>query len=273
MISPLEKVKSAADFLVSNGFSGATLGIVLGTGLGNLASQIELEKSISYADIPHFPVSTVESHAGKLLYGNLMGKKVLAMQGRFHFYEGYSMEQIVLPIRVFHQLGIKLIFLSNAAGLINLSWKKGDLMLLDDHINLLPINPLIGKNISEFGPRFSDMSAPYDFGLNQKFEAVAAANGIQLRKGVYAAMTGPMLETRAEYRYLQRIGADAIGMSTVPEVIAAVHMGMKVTAISVLTDECNPDNLKPTKLEEILAVAAKSEIVLTKLVCEWVKQL
>ncbi len=271
MLDTLEKVKEAASFLQNKGFSGASLGIVLGTGLGNLATYINVEKSISYAEIPHFPVSTVESHAGKLLFGTLMNKKVLAMQGRFHFYEGYSMEQIVHPIRVMHQIGIETLFLSNAAGLLNLSWNKGDLMLIDDHINLLPDNPLIGKNISALGPRFPDMSAPYHFGLNQIFEKVAADHGIHLRKGVYASMPGPMLETRAEYRFLQRIGADAIGMSTVPEVIAAVHMGMKVAAISVLTDECNPDNLKPAKLEDILAVAARSEIVLSKLVCDWVQ--
>jgi purine-nucleoside phosphorylase len=273
MINPLEKVRTAAEFLQNQGYTQASLGIVLGTGLGNLATHIQVEKSISYAEIPHFPISTVESHAGKLLYGTLMGKKVLAMQGRFHFYEGYSMEEIVLPIRVMKLLGIEHLFLSNAAGLLNMEWNKGDLMLLDDHINLLPTNPLIGKNIAELGPRFPDMSAPYDFGLNQSLLQVAKENGIKLRKGVYASMPGPMLETRAEYRYLQRIGADAIGMSTVPEVIAAVHMGMKVAAISVLTDECNPDHLKPAKLEDILAVAAVSEIDLSKLVCAWIAQL
>ncbi len=273
MTITLENIKETSKFLADKGFNKAQLGIVLGTGLGNLASHIQIEKSISYADIPHFPVSTVESHAGKLLYGQLMGKTVLAMQGRFHYYEGYSMDQIVLPIRVMHLLGIQTLFLSNAAGLLNLSWQKGNLMLIDDHINLLPSNPLIGKNMSSLGPRFPDMSAPYDAGLNQIFEQTAQELSITLRKGVYASMPGPMLETRAEYRYLQRMGADAIGMSTVPEVIAAVHMGMKVAAISVLTDECNPDNLKPAKLEDILAVAAASELVLSQLVCEWIKKI
>lgn len=273
MENPIEKIEEAADFLSKYGFVGAKIGIVLGTGLGNLATHILVEKEISYAEIPNFPISTVESHSGKLVFGSLNGKKVIVMKGRFHFYEGYSMEQIVLPIRVMKYLGIDTLFLSNAAGCLNLDWKKGDLMLIDDHLNLLPSNPLIGKNIGELGPRFPDMSAPYNPTLNAAMIETAKELGIGLRVGVYAAMTGPMLETRAEYRFLQRIGADAIGMSTIPEVTAAVHMGLRCCAISVLTDECDPDNLKPAKLEDILSVAASSEIKLSELVLTWLKKL
>lgn len=271
MDNPYNKIQEAANFLKTKGFAGASLGIVLGTGLGNLATHIEKELEISYQDIPHFPLSTVESHAGKLILGNLAGKRVIAMQGRFHFYEGYTMEQIVLPVRVMKLLGIEKLFLSNAAGLLNLNWQKGNLMLIDDHLNLLPNNPLIGKNISELGPRFPDMSAPYSPVINSQIEEAAKALNLTLRKGVYAAVTGPMLETRAEYRYLNRIGADAIGMSTIPEVIAANHMGLPCAAISVLTDECNPDNLKPARLEDILAVAALAEKDLSALIIQWVK--
>jgi len=273
MENPIQKIEEAADFLSKYGFIGAKIGIVLGTGLGNLATHILVEKEISYADIPHFPISTVESHSGKLLLGTLSGKKVIVMKGRFHFYEGYSMEQLVLPIRVMKLLGIETLFLSNAAGCLNLGWKKGDLMLIDDHLNLLPSNPLLGKNMNELGPRFPDMSAPYNPAYNALMLETAKELGIGLRVGVYAAMTGPMLETRAEYRFLQRIGADAIGMSTIPEVIAAVHMGLKCCAISVLTDECDPDHLAPAKLEDILAVTAASEIVLSELVLAWLKKL
>lgn len=261
----IEKIKTATAYLSNLGIDKPEVGIVLGTGLGHLASRIEVIKEVSYIDIPGFPVSTVESHEGKLLYGIISGKKVIAMQGRFHYYEGYSMEQIVLPIRVMKFLGIKNLLLSNAAGCLNPDWHKGELMLLDDHINLQPSNPLIGKNSEELGPRFPDMSAPYHAGLNTLLKHIAKEDGIILHEGVYVSVPGPMLETRAEYRYLRRIGADAVGMSTVPEVIAAHHMGLPCCAVSVLTDECDPDHLRPVDISEIIAVASGAERILSDL--------
>jgi purine-nucleoside phosphorylase len=273
MFEGMENIKAATAYLQKRGLTEARVGIVLGTGLGHLASCIEPILEVSYQDIPHFPVSTVESHAGKLIYGTLSGKTVLAMQGRFHFYEGYSMEQIVLPIRVMKMLGIQTVLLSNASGCLNMNWRKGELMLLDDHINLQASNPLIGKNKDELGPRFPDMSAPYHQPSNELLQKIAAQKGIPLHKGVYVSVPGPMLETRAEYRYLRMIGADAVGMSTVPEVIAAKHAGMNCVAISVLTDECDPDHLKPVSLAEIIAVASKAEVKLTELLMEFLKRI
>ncbi|MES2559777.1 MAG: purine-nucleoside phosphorylase [Bacteroidota bacterium] len=261
----MKEINETRAFLIDKGFKDAQVGIVLGTGLGHLVKHIQIIQEISYKDIPNFPVSTVESHAGKLIYGTIEGRMVIAMQGRFHYYEGYSMEQIVFPIRVMKMLGIRQLLLSNASGCLNLSWRKGTLMLIDDHINLQSTNPLIGKNIDSLGPRFPDMSAPYSIELNQQLERLAAQRGIILHKGVYASVQGPMLETRAEYRYLRTIGADAVGMSTVPEVIAAQHMGLPCAAVSVLTDECDPDNLKPVSIEEIIAVASRAEVQLADL--------
>jgi len=269
----ISRINESVAYLNQQGIAEPQIGIVLGTGLGHLASHIQVIQEISYQQIPHFPISTVESHAGKLIYGTLGGKTVLAMQGRFHFYEGYSMEQIVFPIRVMKFLGIKLLLLSNAAGCLNLNWKKGDLMLLDDHINLQPSNPLIGKNIEALGPRFPDMSAPYFPAFNQSLMAIAQQHEITLHKGVYAAVPGPMLETRAEYRYIRQLGADAVGMSTVPEVIAANHMGLPCAAVSVLTDECDPDHLKPVTLQEIIEVASKAELKLTQLFMHFIESL
>jgi len=260
-----ETINEVAAFLRSKGITSPDTGIVLGTGLGKLVNEIEIEVALDYADIPHFPVSTVESHHGKLIYGNLLGHKVLAMQGRFHIYEGYSLQQVTLPIRVMKVLGVKWLLLSNAAGAINKTFGKGDLMLLDDHINLLPANPLTGKNIAEMGPRFPDMSCPYSTELNSKMEAAARLLNITLHKGVYAVVAGPNLETRAEYRYLGMIGADVVGMSTVPEVIVANHMGLPCAAVSVVTDLCDPDNLVLARLEDILETAAKAEIQLIRL--------
>ena len=273
MSDVISRINESLAYLNQQGIAEPQIGIVLGTGLGHLASHIQVIQEISYQQIPHFPISTVESHAGKLIYGTLGGKTVLAMQGRFHFYEGYSMEQIVFPIRVMKFLGIKLLLLSNAAGCLNLNWKKGDLMLLDDHINLQPSNPLIGKNIEALGPRFPDMSAPYFPAFNQSLMAIAQQYEITLHKGVYAAVPGPMLETRAEYRYIRQLGADAVGMSTVPEVIAANHMGLPCAAVSVLTDECDPDHLKPVTLEEIIEVASKAELKLTQLFMHFIESL
>jgi purine-nucleoside phosphorylase len=244
-----------------------TTGIILGTGLGALAKEVEVQHEISYADIPHFPVSTVESHAGRLLLGTLSGQKVVVLQGRFHYYEGYSMEQVVMPVRVMKLLGIKQLFVSNAAGGLNPKFAISDLMLIDDHINLLPGNPLIGPNDPKLGPRFPDMYAAYDPTLLARARTAAEAlgQGATTQRGVYAAVPGPMLETPAEYRYLRTIGADAVGMSTVPEVIAARHLGLPVLAVSVITDLCYPGQLKPVVIADILAAAAVAEPRLTAL--------
>lgn len=257
-MNQLQKIKESVDFITTAGFTHGEIGIILGTGLGNLVTKINIEKELSYSDIPHFPESTVEFHSGKLIYGKLGGKQVIAMQGRFHFYEGYSMNEIVFPVRVMKMLGVSDLLVSNAAGAINSNFKKGDLMLITDHINLQS-NALIGENIPELGTRFPDMSEPYSQVLNQISREVAEMNQIVLREGTYVSVQGPMLETAAEYRYLDRIGADAVGMSTTPEVIAANHMGLPVLAISVLTDECDYKNLKPVNIEEIIAVAGKAE--------------
>jgi len=266
----MENIRAAADYIKSRGVDRAKIGIVLGTGLGNLALQIDAEQTIDYADIPNFPVSTVESHSGKLIYGNLNGKKVLAMQGRFHYYEGYSGQEITFPIRVMKLLGIEKLLISNAAGTVNPNFKKGDLMLIDDHINMLPDNPLRGKNFDDFGPRFPDMSQPYDKEMNDLLKVIAKEKGITLHEGVYTPVAGPNLETRAEYRYLRTIGTDAVGMSTVPEVIVANHMSMPCVAISVLTDECDPDDLHPVSIADILEIAGRSEKNLTLLYVELV---
>jgi purine-nucleoside phosphorylase len=261
----IEKINEAVAFLQLKGVNSPEVGIVLGTGLGNLASQINAEQTIEYSDIPHFPLATVESDSGQLIYGSLNGKKVLAMRGRFHYYEGYSGAEITFPIRVMKLLGIKILLISNAAGAVNPSFKKGSLMLIDDHINMIPDNPLRGVNLDELGPRFPDMSAPYDSIMNEMLEKIAEQEHITLHKGVYTPVAGPNLETRAEYRYLRKIGSDAIGMSTVPEVIVANHMSLPCVAISVLTDECDPDNLAPVSIAEILEIAAVAEKDLTKL--------
>lgn len=261
----IEKIKETTDFLKNAGVLEPSVGIVLGTGLGELVQYIQIEKTIDYSDIPNFPVSTVEFHKGKLIYGNIKGKKVLAMQGRFHFYEGYTMQQITFPIRVMKMLGIQHLLLSNAAGGINKEFQKGDLILIDDHINLQNGNPLIGHNFDELGPRFPDMSCPYSETLNTTFKNSASELNISLKKGVYASVTGPNLETRAEYRFLRIIGADLVGMSTVPEVIVANHMNLPCAAVSVITDECDPYNLKPVNIAEIIEVAGKADKKLSTL--------
>jgi len=265
----MQQIQAAAAFIQNQTqhFEPAT-GIILGTGLGALAREVDVAYEISYADIPHFPVSSVESHAGRLLLGTLNGHRVAVLQGRFHYYEGYTMPQVVMPVRVMKLLGIKQLFVSNAAGGLNPEFQFSDLMLLDDHINLLPTNPLIGPNLNELGPRFPDMYAAYDAGLlaRARAAAVALGQGPTTCRGVYAAVPGPMLETPAEYRYLRTIGADAVGMSTVPEVIAARHLGLPVLAVSVITDLCYPGQLKPVQLPEILAAAAAAEPRLTALI-------
>jgi purine-nucleoside phosphorylase len=268
-----ETIKEVAAFLRHKGITSPDTGIVLGTGLGRLVSEIDIEVALDYADIPNFPVSTVESHHGRLIYGTLEGHKVLAMQGRFHIYEGYSLQEVTLPIRVMKLLGIQWLLLSNAAGAINKNYEKGDLMMLDDHINLLPANPLTGANIDELGPRFPDMSCPYSPLINGKMETAAQEMGITLHKGVYAVVAGPNLETRAEYRYIGMIGADVVGMSTVPEVIVANHMGLPCAAVSVVTDLCDPDNLQPANLSDILETAGKAEVKLIRLFREVIRNL
>jgi purine-nucleoside phosphorylase len=241
------------------------IGLVLGTGMGKLADCIEVEKTLAYNFIPHFPISTVESHFGKLIFGKIEGREVVAMQGRLHYYEGYTMQQITYPIRIMQLLGVRTLLLSNAAGAVNLDFHKGSLMIIDDHINLLPENPLRGPNLDKFGPRFPDMSRPYDPQLIALAEQIAREEQIPVHKGTYVSVSGPNLETRAEYRFLRTIGADVVGMSTVPEVIVAQHMGLRTFAISLITDECDPDNLAPVELAEILAVAAATEPKLTRI--------
>lgn len=268
-----KKIQEAKVFLEDKGIMNPEVGVVLGTGLNDLINYIDIEVSISYSEIPHFPVSTVEFHKGKLIYGRLGSKKVLLMQGRFHAYEGYGMQEITFPIRVMKMLGIKILFLSNAAGGINLSFKKGNLVLIEDHINLLTGNPLSGKNIDELGPRFPDMSEPYDSGIKNLIRQKAAEHGIEIFGGVYAAVHGPNLETKAEYRFLRTIGADLVGMSTVPEVIVASHMNLPCIAVSVVTDECDPDNLKPVNIDEIIEVAGKADKKLSLLFAETIKDL
>ncbi len=267
------QIEEAVAFLKGKNIDNPETGIVLGTGLGQLVGKIKVEVKIDYSAIPHFCLSTVESHHGQLIYGTLEGKKVIAMQGRFHYYEGYSMQQITFPIRVMKMLGIKYLLLSNASGGMHNDLKKGDLVLIDDHINFLPDNPLFGKNPDSFGPRFPDMSQPYSPILIAHFEAAARSQGITISKGVYVAVSGPNLETRAEYRFLKMIGADIVGMSTVPEVIVANQMGLPCAAVSVVTDECDPDNLKPVDISEIIATANKADEKLTGLFVEVIKRL
>ena len=242
------------------------IAIILGTGLGALADQVELEVAIPYDEIPHFPLSTVESHTGRLLLGRLKGRAVVVMQGRFHLYEGYSLQQIVHPLRTMFLLGARTLLVSNVSGGLHPLWSAGDLVLIDDHINLLGDSPLVGPNIDDLGPRFPDMSEPYDRALQEKAQSIAIEQGIMIRRGVYVAVAGPNLETRAEYRMLRQMGADMVGMSTVPEVIAARHAGMRVLGVSIITDMCLPDALEPTELAAILAAARSAEPKLTAVV-------
>jgi purine-nucleoside phosphorylase len=248
-------------------------GIILGTGLGGLADEISVESSIPYEEIPGFPLSTVESHAGRLLLGRLGNRPVVALQGRFHRYEGYGLSEVTFPVRVMHALGARVLIVSNACGGMNPLWNPGDLVLLSDHINLLGDNPLIGSNDERLGPRFPDMSAPYDVELRGLARAVALELGIGLREGVYVAVPGPNLETRAEYRMLRMMGADVVGMSTVPEVIVAAHAGMRTVGISIITDQCLPDALEPADIERIIQTARRAEPLLTRLITGLVERL
>ena len=265
----LESIQRTTEYIKTRiGDFVPEVGIILGTGLGGLVKEIEVEKQLMYSNIPDFPISTLEFHSGKLIFGTLGGVKVVAMQGRLHYYEGYTMQQITFPVRVMKMLGIETLFVSNASGSLNPDFKKGDLMVIEDHINLQPLNPLTGRNDEELGPRFPDMCEPYQRALVAKALDIAAANNITCHKGVYVAVTGPNLETKAEYKYLRIIGGDAVGMSTVPEVIVAKHMGLTVFAISVLTDEGFPEVLQPVSLEEILAVAYEAEPKMTLILKE-----
>ena len=263
----LNKIAQTLSFLAPYN-NGAKIGIILGTGLGALVKEMQITHSLPYGNIPNFPISTVESHQGKLLIGTLNQVPVVVMQGRFHYYEGYDMQQVTFPVRVMKQMGIKNLFISNASGGLNPNFAISDLMLMTDHINLLPEHPLRGKNEDSLGPRFPDMSDAYDAGMIALAKEIGSTLGIKLQEGVYVAVQGPTLETKAEYGYLRVIGADAVGMSTVPENIVARHMGMKVFAISVITDLGVPGMIKKTSLEDVLGAAKIAEPKMTKLICE-----
>jgi purine-nucleoside phosphorylase len=273
MTELLKQIEECTVFLSCENITAPTIGIVLGTGLGSLIDNITIEKSIPYSDIPNFPIATVEFHKGQLIYGTIGDKKILVMQGRYHYYEGYSMQQITFPVRIMKKLGIQNLLLSNAAGGINHEFKKGDLVLIDDHINLLPENPLRGLNDAAFGNRFVDMCCPYDTRLNEELNSAAKHLSITLKNGIYAAVSGPNLETRAEYRYIRSIGADMVGMSTVPEVIVANHIGLKCAAISVITDECDPDDLQPVDISEIIKVANEADTILSRLLMKAIESI
>ena len=266
MAHSMERITAAAQVIQARFAPRPTEAIILGTGLGELAAQIDVEATIDYADIPGFPLSTVESHAGRLLCGRLGGRTVIAMQGRFHRYEGYSLHEVTFPVRVLRALGAETLIVSNACGGMHPLWERGDLMLIADHINMLGDNPLVGPNDPALGPRFPDMSVAYDAPLRALARSVAAEQGLVLREGVYVAVVGPNLETRAEYRMLRALGADVVGMSTVPEVIVARHGGMRVLGLSIITDMCLPDALQVATLDEIVATANAAQPTLTALV-------
>lgn len=268
-----EKIKAAAEYIQqqTNHFSPA-VGIILGTGLGDLVNDVKVEYELDYQDIPDFPISTLETHKGKLILGELGGKKVVVMQGRFHYYEGYSLKQVAFPVRVMKVLGIETLLVSNAAGGLNPNFRKGDLMIINDHINQFPGNPLIGENIDELGGRFPDMYHPYDKTLIAKAKIIGEKQNIKLQSGVYVGLPGPMLETPAEYKYLSIIGADAVGMSTVPEIIAAKHMNLNCFACSIITDICHGE-IQPVNIADIIETAMNSQPNLTKLFNELVKEL
>jgi purine-nucleoside phosphorylase len=263
--TPRTQLRDAAAHVRERCSAVPQIGLILGTGLGALADSIEVEQVLPFDDIPNMPVSTVQSHAGRLLFGRLAGRQVAALQGRFHHYEGYSLQQVAFPVRLLHALGVRTLVLSGAAGGLNPLWRAGDLVMLSDHINLMGSNPLVGPNLDELGPRFPDMSMPYDHALQELASQTALELGIRLQRGVYAAVTGPNLETRAEYRMLRMVGADLVGMSTVPEVIVARHMDMRVLAISVVTDVCLPDALVEADIDTIIRTAAEAEPVLARL--------
>jgi len=272
-ISLRGKIKKAKEFIQSKSRIKPRIGMILGTGLGALTEEIEIETKLSYKNIPYFAVSTVPGHEGNLILGKLAGKLIVAMQGRFHFYEGYSLEEVTFPLRVMKDIGVNILIESNAAGGMNPNFKAGDLMIITDHINLMGNNPLIGPNDDRLGPRFVDMCEAYDKKLIELCEKVALKERIKIHRGVYVGVTGPNLETPAEYRFLRMIGADAVGMSTVPEVIVARHSGLRVLGISCITDECIPDRLEPVDLRQLIKVARLSEPKMTRLIREILKRI
>ncbi|WP_353779039.1 purine-nucleoside phosphorylase [Winogradskyella sp. 3972H.M.0a.05] len=269
----IKYINETVEYLQEKGFENPEIGIILGTGLGQLIDHLDIIKEVSYNHIPNFPTATVEFHKGRLIYGTLEGKKVVVMQGRFHVYEGYTLQDVTYPVRIMEKLGIKTLLVSNAAGAINLDYKKGELMLIEDHINLQGSSPLAFKGVEELGERFVDMSEPYNVEVNSRFKSIAKDKGITLHSGVYASVVGPQLETKAEYRMLRIIGSDAVGMSTVPEIIVANHLKLNVAAVSVLTDECDPDNLEPVSIPDIMAAAAEAEPNMITLFRELIKTL
>jgi len=273
-VSDLKKnIKEAVKSIRGTDKLKPKIGLILGTGLGGLAKKINVSSKIYYKDIPHFPTSTVETHAGELILGTLAGKHIVALSGRFHFYEGYSMQEVTFPVRVAKALGIKTLIVSNACGGLNPQFDLGDIMVIEDHINFMGDNPLIGENDDSLGPRFPDMCEPYTQKLVSLTESVALDNKISLKKGVYLACTGPNLETRAEYRMMRIMGADVVGMSTVPEVIVAVHSGLQVLGLSIITDQCLPDALEAVSIERIIATANDAEPKLTKIVSDCINRM
>jgi purine-nucleoside phosphorylase len=268
----LQQIQETKDFLNRKTKTKPVAGIVLGTGLGNLSNQIQIESAIPYSEIPNFPISTVEGHKGQLIFGSINNVPIVAMQGRFHYYEGYSLQECIFPIRVIRALGISNLFLSNASGGVNSNYNIGDIMLITDHINLLPDNPLRGKNIDELGPRFPDMSEPYSNELNELVINIAKHNNIKLQQGIYAALSGPTYETPAEYNYMNIIGADAVGMSTVPEVIAARHMGIPCMALSIITDLGVNGKIVEISHEEVQEIAKIAEPKMTLIIKELLTQ-
>lgn len=268
-----EKITETVDFLKKKIHASPEIAIILGTGLGKLGEHLKDGKAIDYRSIPHFPVSTVVGHKSRLISGRINGKRVIALEGRFHYYEGYSLEQVTYPVRVAKALGCKALIVSNAAGGLNPLFEAGDMMIISDHINLMGVNPLIGTNDDKLGPRFPDMCEPYSEKLIKLTEKTALEEHLKLHKGVYIGLTGPNLETKAEYRFLRMIGGDVVGMSTVPEVIVAVHAGLKVLGLSIITDRCLPDALKPANIEEIIKIANEAEPKLTRLVSKVIEKM
>ncbi len=268
-----KKIVETTEFIHENVPFKPEIGVILGTGLGGLVKEIKIEHELEYSKIPHFPVSTVESHSGKLIFGTLGGKNVMAMQGRFHYYEGYDMKQVTFPVRVMKMLGIQRLFVSNASGGVNPDFKVGEIMIMNDHINLFPEHPLRGKNLDELGPRFPDMSDTYDQGMIDLALTIAEEEKIDVSVGVYAGLTGPTLETPAEYKYMRVIGADTVGMSTVPEVIVARHMEIPVFAVSIITDLGVPGKIKKVSVEDVIAVANEQEPHMTKIMSKLIARI
>lgn len=269
----LEKIKKTVDYINTEFSYNPEVGIILGSGLGGLVKEIDIKHVFNYEDIPNFPVSTVEGHSGKLIFGTISGKRVVAMQGRFHYYEGYTMKEVTFPVRVMKYLGIKTLVLSNASGGVNADFEIGDVMIITDHINLLPSNPLIGPNINELGPRFLDMHDAYDKELVEKALKIAKKNGIKVQTGVYAAVSGPCFETPSEYRYIKRVGADTVGMSTVPEVQVARHMGIPCFAVSIITDLGVEGQVVKVSHDEVVEVANNAEPKMTLIIKELIAEL